>query len=216
MGDSSPPSGDTHGWAQDLTSLHGKLLRLDVDGPTVVPRDNPFVGKAGARPEIWAYGLRNPWRFTFDGQGRAIVGDVGHETREELDLVTAGANMGWNHREGRICHPPATTCRSEGLVDPVYDYDRTVGSCIVAGFIVKGKRIPALTGKYVLADFVRGRIWSMNVPTAIPVTGAAPADVGLELLGEWPRLLASFAEDAAGDLYITDIATGEILALMPL
>jgi glucose/arabinose dehydrogenase len=216
IGDSSPPAGDTHGWAQKLDSLHGKLLRLDVDAPNIVPQDNPFVGRTGARPEVWAYGLRNPWRFSFDSTGQAIVGDIGHETREELDLVKAGANMGWNHREGRICHPPATQCPSEGLTDPVFDYDRTVGSCIIAGYVVTGKRLPELTGKYVFADFVRGRIWSMRLPATAPAAGAPPPDVHLELLGEWPRLFSAFAQDAAGDLYVVDIATGEMLALMPL
>jgi glucose/arabinose dehydrogenase len=207
---------DPRGNAQNLGSLHGKLLRLDVDGPSLVPRDNPFVKRQGARPEVWAYGMRNPWRFSFDKAGHAIVGDVGQEGREEVDLVSAGDNQGWKMREGRICSQTSPHCPTAGLVDPIYDYDRTVGTCVTGGFIATGERVPLLKGRYVFADYTRGRIWAMNLPDAAPAAGAPAPDLKPELLGEWPRLLVSFARDAAGDLYIADQATGEILALMPL
>jgi glucose/arabinose dehydrogenase len=219
IGDGSTAN-DPAGHAQDLAELRGKLLRFDVDGPTLVPKDNPFVQRAGARPEIWAYGLRNPWRFSFDPKGRPIVGDVGQEGREEISMVEAGANMGWNKRQGRVCHaetlPLPAECGREGLVDPIVDYDRTVGSCIIGGYLVTGTRVPSLTGKYVYGDFVRGRIWAVTLPDAPPAPGADAPNLEPELLGEWPRLFSTFARDAAGDVYIADVATGELLALMPL
>jgi hypothetical protein len=168
------------------------------------------------RPEIWAYGLRNPWRFSFDTQGNAIVGDVGQEGREEVSLITKGVNLGWNQREGRGCAAVSPQCTTEGLVDPILEYDRTVGNSVTGGYLVTGTRIPELTGKYVFADFARGRIWSMRLPASAPAAGAPAPDVGLELLGEWPRLLSTFGQDAAGDLYVADLASGELLALMPL
>jgi glucose/arabinose dehydrogenase len=215
IGDGSQAD-DPDGNAQNLGSLHGKLLRLDVDGPSIVPSDNPFVGKAGARGEVWAYGLRNPWKFSFDTAGHAFVGDVGQEDREELSMVAPGANLGWNFRQGRICSPHSKNCAATGVTEPIHDYDRTVGSCIVAGYQVSGSRVPHITGKYVFADFVRGRIWSAVLPTEPPAPGAQTPDLAPELLGEWPRLLSAFARDAAGDLYVADVAAGEVLALMPL
>jgi len=210
---------DPDGNAQNLGSLHGKLLRLDVDTTTLAPADNPFVKVAGARPEVWAYGLRNPWRFSFDPEGRAIVGDVGQEAREEVDLVTAGANLGWNQREGRICSQTSPHCPTAGLTEPIFDYDRVMGSSVTGGYIATGTRVPELTGQYVFADFVRGRIWSMRLPATAPAAGSPPSPATNprpELLGQWPRLFSAFGRDAAGDLYVADVATGEVLALMPL
>lgn len=216
IGDGSTAN-DPEGNAQNLGSLHGKLLRLDVDGKALAPRDNPFVNRPGARPEIWAYGLRNPWRFSFDSQGRIFAGDVGQEAREEIDLITAGANLGWNLREGQICSQTSPNCPVEGLIDPVHAYDRIAGASVTGGFEVTGRRVPELKGRYVFADFVRGRIWSMRLPTSPPPTaGAPPGDPQLQLLGEWPRLFSTFGRDAAGDVYVADVATGEVLALMPL
>jgi glucose/arabinose dehydrogenase len=215
LGDGGSANDPAHN-AQNLGSLNGKLLRLDIDGPNVAPSDNPFIKRAGARPEVWAYGLRNPWRFSFDGAGHPIVGDVGQEGREEIDLVSAGANFGWNMREGRMCSQTVPNCPTEGLTDPIHDYDRTVGSSVTGGYIATGNRVPALKGKYVFADFVRGRIWSMTLPAKAPAAGAPAPAVGAELLGEWPRLFSTFGRDAAGDLYIADMASGDVLALMPL
>jgi glucose/arabinose dehydrogenase len=216
MGDGGTAN-DSFNNAQNLGSLNGKMLRLDVDGPSLIPKDNPFVSRAGARPEVWAYGLRNPWRFSFDSKGRAIVGDVGQEGREELDLVSAGLNYGWKMREGSICSQTSTggKCPTEGLIDPVYDYGRAQGASVTAGYIATGDRVPSLKGKFIFADFVSGKIWSMNAPTSAPAAGTPPADAGLELLGEWPRLFTTFGRDGAGDLYVADMAMGEVLALMP-
>jgi glucose/arabinose dehydrogenase len=214
VGDGSTAD-DPDGNSQNLGSLHGKLLRLDPDGTNLVPADNPFVQRAGARPEVWAFGLRNPWRFYFDDAGHAVVGDVGQEGREEIDMVTAGANMGWNVRQGRICGGKGKECSMDGMVEPIHDYDRTVGACVTGGFEGRGSRVPEIAGKYVFADFVRGRIWSMKLPPTPPVPGAPSVPMEPELLGEWPRLFSSFARDAAGDLYVADVALGEVLALMP-
>jgi glucose/arabinose dehydrogenase len=207
---------DSQSNGQNLGSLNGKLLRFDVDGPSFIPKDNPFVGRAGARPEVWAYGLRTPWRFSFDGAGHPIVGDVGQEGREEIDLVSKGDNLGWKLREGSICSQSTPSCPTAGLTDPIYDYDRTIGTSVTGGFVVTGSRIPALKGKYVFGDYTRGRIWAMDLPTAAPAAGTPPPKTNPELLGEWPRLFSSFGRDAAGDLYVADQAMGEVLALMPL
>lgn len=214
IGDGSTAN-DPAGRSQDLGSIHGKLLRLDVDGPSLIPADNPFTQRAGARGEIWAYGLRNPWRFSFDAKGRAIVGDVGQEGREEVDMVTSGANLGWNPRQGRLCSNPEKPCPLDGFTEPVHDYDRSVGSCVVGGYQATGTRVPALTGKYVFADFVRGRIWAMPLPEESPKVGVESPPVEPELLGEWPKLFSTFARDSAGDIYVADVVTGEILALVP-
>jgi glucose/arabinose dehydrogenase len=212
-GTANDPSGN----AQNLGSLKGKLLRLDVDGRSLAPDDNPFVKLgAGARPEVWAYGLRNPWRFSFDSAGHAIVGDVGQEAREEVDLVTSGDNLGWNLREGAGCSQTSPHCPVEGLIDPIFDYDRTVGTCVIGGFVATGARVPAIEGKYVFADYVRGRIWGMTLPSSAPAAGTVPTKPKVELLGEWPRLLSTFGRDSMGNMYVADQATGEVLALMAL
>ncbi|MCA9495110.1 MAG: PQQ-dependent sugar dehydrogenase, partial [Myxococcales bacterium] len=120
---------DPQGNGQDTSTLLGSMLRLDVDHPTpdrgyAVPADNPFIGREGFRPEIWAYGLRNPWRYAFEPGGRLIVGDVGQDTIEEIDLVSAGDDLGWNVREGDRCFSPEEGCRTEGLRDPIWTYGR--------------------------------------------------------------------------------------------
>jgi glucose/arabinose dehydrogenase len=122
---------DPHGNSQNLGVLLGKVLRLDVTARTKggygIPPDNPFVATKGARPEIWAYGLRNPWRFSFDPYGRLVAGDVGQDTWEEIDVIRAGENLGWNVREARHCFEPKESCRTDGLVEPVFEYGRELG-----------------------------------------------------------------------------------------
>lgn len=206
---------DSERSGQNLGSVKGKILRFDVDGPNLIPEDNPFVKQAGARGEVWAYGLRNPWRFIFDKAGNAIVGDVGQEGREELDLVAAGANLGWNIREGTICGLGLTTCVGPEFVDPIFEYDRSVGSCIIGGVSATGSKVPEIAGKYIFADFVRGRIWSMDLPAKAPKAGEPWTPIEPKLLGEWAKLFAAFALDADGNAYVTDVSAGEVLAILP-
>jgi glucose/arabinose dehydrogenase len=166
-----PPSHGPIGNGQNIDVLLGKILRLDVDAPAgalpyAIPPDNPFVGKDG-RDEIYAYGFRNPYRFSFNGGGLLIVADVGQNRFEEVDVVQKGGNYGWVTREGFSCFdpfnpldPPATCpdrgLRGDRLLDPVAAYDHTEGIAVVGGFVYAGGGVPALRGKYVFGDFSRG------------------------------------------------------------
>src|SRR5690606_25752892 len=123
----------------------GKMLRIDVNDrqgelPYEIPADNPFVGREGFRPEIWALGLRNPWRYSFAPDGRLIVADVGQHAWEEIDLVAAGDNLGWKVREGSHCFEPRSGCATEGFVDPIFEYPRDKGQSLTGGYVYTGKR----------------------------------------------------------------------------
>ncbi|MFW6175981.1 MAG: PQQ-dependent sugar dehydrogenase, partial [Acidobacteriota bacterium] len=151
---------------QDVTTLLGKILRIDVDrtDPGLaygLPPDNPQISdEPGARREIWAYGLRNPWRFSFDrATGDLFIGDVGENQREEIDLAPAGQggqNFGWRLKEGTLCHVPSTGCEREGLVDPILEYSHDQGCSVTGGFRYRGSASPALTGVYLYGDFCSG------------------------------------------------------------
>lgn len=203
---------DPHGHGQDLGTLLGSILRIDVtpDGqkPYTIPKDNPFVGRTGARGEIWAYGLRNPWRFGFDDKGRLLVGDVGQNDWEEITLVERGQNHGWNVREGAHCFA-RDSCQTKGLVDPLFEYGRTLGQSVTGGFIYTGKAVPALRGQYVFGDFGSGNIWALPVPIA---NQPVPAS----LLGGSGRNLSTFGRGADGELFVADFESGEVLAFVSL
>jgi glucose/arabinose dehydrogenase len=192
--------GDPLGNAQNLGTLLGKIVRIDPrpdgDRPYRVPADNPFVGRAGVRPEIWDYGLRNPWRFSFDrATGDLWIGDVGQGAWEEVDFEPAGAggrNYGWNLMEGS--HPYRGGRPPPGAVPPLFDYARTGGNCAVTGgYVYRGGRIPGLTGAYVYGDFCAGRLLAVRQRDG-RVTERAD-------LGARASQLSSFGEDHAGELY---------------
>ena len=192
--------GDPLGNAQNLNTLLGKLLRVDVTTaqPYVIPADNPFVGQA-PRGEIWAYGLRNPWRFSFARiTGTLFLGDVGQVTREEVNIITRGGNYGWNRMEGSICFPPPTTgCGTTGLILPIHDYGNDDGRTVVGGYVYRGARIPELAGAYLFGDFISGRIWRLDQsPTGVWVR--------IELL-DTDSLISSFGQDQAGEVYVLDL-----------
>ncbi|HEU4698717.1 MAG TPA: PQQ-dependent sugar dehydrogenase [Gemmatimonadales bacterium] len=216
MGDGGS-AGDPQGHAQRLDDLLGSLLRLDVDGPTgyAVPPDNPFVGRAGARGELWDLGLRNPWRFSFDrATGDLYIADVGQGAREEVNVAPAapggagrGLNYGWNIMEGTICYQ-AASCNRTGLTLPVLDYGHDQGCSITGGGVYRGAAIPALQGTYFYSDFCSGWIRSFRW-----VNGAVTDP------REWPTLkpggqVPSFGEDAAGELYVLD-AGGTVYRVVP-
>lgn len=202
---------DPHGHGQNLNTLLGTMLRLDVDGqaPYAVPPDNPFVGRADARPEIWAYGLRNPWRYAFAPDGRLVVGDVGQNLYEEVTIVGRGENHGWNLREAEHCFPPKRECTQGTLVDPVWSYDRKGGASITGGVVYLGKALPALHGKYIFGDFASGRVWALTLPPA----GAPTRATAVEPLGRWPITISAFGRDPAGEVYATDFGGGQLLKL---
>jgi glucose/arabinose dehydrogenase len=205
-------AGDPMGNAQNLQSLLGKMLRIDVDHttdalPYAIPADNPFVGGA-ALPEIWAYGLRNPFRFSFDSPtGRLFAGDAGQDLFEEVDLLQKGANFGWNIMEGLHCFTPATGCNMSGLVLPIAEYSHAEGVAVIGGYVYRGSSVPALAGSYVFGDFGAGTIWRLTQDASgawqrVPLLSGGPA-------------ISSFGRDAAGELYVMDYVAGAILKVSP-
>lgn len=195
--------GDPKGNGQSKRTLLGKILRLDVDGadPYAIPPTNPFSdGTAGAK-EIYAYGLRNPYRWRFDRTtGDLWVGDVGQGAREEIDKIVLGGNYGWNVREGKSCYN-ATTCATEGFIDPVVDHGRDEATTIIGGVVYRGTGIPALTGRYVYGDFGRRAYYT------IPINEVAPTPVKI-LTAEKQVLPSSFGLDASGEIVVTDYTGG--------
>lgn len=207
MGDGGSAN-DPHGHGQNLATLLGSMLRIDVTpGDTAayrIPADNPFVKRAGARAEIWAYGLRNPWRFSFDAlTGELWAGDVGQNAREEIDIVRAGLNYGWNIMEGDICTPSVNAkCDTSHLEKPVYSYGRGDGMAVTGGFVYRGRAIPELCGKYIYADYVTQRIWAL---TRSPNGGVDNA-----LLTQAPDNISSFGVDGHNELYVLGHNSGKI------
>ncbi len=200
MGDGGS-GGDPHGNAQNPATLLGKMLRLDVDrgDPYAVPRDNPFVGRAGIRPEIWAMGLRNPWRFCFDPPTRELViADVGQNQWEEIDAVPSGLggwNVGGSRMEGSH-HFNASVVPTTPLMPPVEEYGHDRGCSIIGGFVYRGLRIPELTGLYFYSDYCDGRLRAVRLEHG-RVTERHDWSVA-------PRgAVSSFGMDAAGELYVT-------------
>ena len=186
--------GDPLGNGQDRASLLGKLLRIDPRGgpPYAIPPGNPFAGAGnGVRAEIWAYGLRNPWRFSFDRQtGELWLGDVGQGAREELDVITAGANLGWNVYEGTLPYRNPLSLPPASFTAPVLDYGRDQGAAVIGGYVYRGARAPELRGSYVYGDYVSGRVWALR-RDAGAVTSTEIAFV---------ENVASFGEDQQGEL----------------
>lgn len=198
--------GDPFGNGQNLDTLLGKILRIDVSSlPYKVPPDNPFAGQAGKRPEIWAYGLRNPWRFSFDNTTRSLyIADVGQGSREEVDVVAAGAaglNYGWSIWEGTICYPSGTACNPARITMPLIDYDHGDGCSITGGYVYRGSALPELTGRYFYSDFCSGWLRSFFV-----VDGAAieRIDWGAMPVGN----IQSFGVDSKNELYVLTSAGG--------
>lgn len=195
-------AGDPLNNGQNTVSLLGKILRLDVlSGPAPAnPAGNPFGN------EVWAYGLRNPWRFSFDRQsGDLYVADVGQGQREEINFQSAGsgagANYGWNIMEGSLCFLAPGLCSSAGLTLPVAEYDHTLGNCSVTGGYVYRGSVPALRGTYLYGDFCSGMIWGLRHNGTVWTS--------LMLLDS-PLLISTFGEDEAGELYVADYGTGAI------
>jgi len=220
--------------AQNPTELLGKMLRIDVNVPDAhpsgyqVPATNPFVsgGPVAARPEIWAFGLRNPWRYSFDdpargGTGALIIGDVGQNRWEEVDYEPAnrgGRNYGWRNREGAhdnvTSRPPAYL----PLVEPIHEYDHTVGQSITGGYVYRGSALPAsFNGRYFFADYVQGRVWSIGL--ALDSNGDARATGLIEHTAELSASapfgnVSAFAVDPEGELYIVSYSLGRVFKIV--
>ncbi|HEX8706475.1 MAG TPA: PQQ-dependent sugar dehydrogenase [Myxococcaceae bacterium] len=209
MGDGGS-GGDPQNYAQNLNSLLGKFLRIDVNGakPYAIPATNPFRG-GGGRPEIFAWGLRNPWRWSFDrATGELWAGDVGQGALEEVDRIVLGGNYGWRIKEGDQCYNPRTGCSSAGLIDPIVQYPRTEGVSITGGYVYRGTAIPPLVGRFIYGDYGSGRIWAVaNHPT----TGAAVP----QLLVDTSLGIGSFGEMLDGEVLVVDLNGGRLHKLVP-
>jgi len=207
-------AGDQHGSignGQNLDTLLGKILRIDVNGdPYQIPPTNPFVNQASARPEIWAYGLRNPWRFSFDrATGDLYIGDVGQSSKEEVDFQAAsskgGENYGWRILEGDECYDASQNCARPDLVAPIAVYSHDFGCSITGGYVYRGQKYPWLVGQYIFADYCSGIVWA----TARDAKGRWQTNQ----VGKFDDTISSFGEDAAGELYVVGHGGGTIYKL---
>ena len=201
VGDGGPPSGgDPLGNGQNTSTLLGSILRIDVSGVSGqmnyrIPIDNPFVGVADGRDEIWAYGLRNPWRFSFDkATGLLWTGDVGQSDWEEIDVVTKGLNYGWNIMEGFHCFSPSVGCDVTGLELPAVEYNHSDGCSVTGGYVYRGPEIPMLFGAYVYGDFCSGKIWALRYD------GNSVTEQ--KLLVDSTLSITSFGQDLDKNLYV--------------
>jgi len=195
--------------AQDLSNLVGKILRIDVSSataaePYAIPSSNPFASREGARGEIWAYGFRNPWRFSFDRQtGDVWIGDVGDATWEEVDEIPAGSageNFGWPFFEGSQCMDPQH-CNDPGLIPPLVTYDHNMNCAVMGGYVYRGKIATGLQGNYLYGDLCTGGVFSLRNGKRIE-------------LGYQPIKISSFGEDQDGEVYICDLQGGTIYRIM--
>ncbi|MGE5177131.1 MAG: PQQ-dependent sugar dehydrogenase [Hyphomicrobiales bacterium] len=211
--------GDPQGNGQNLGTLLGKILRIDVGAgsPYAIPPDNPFVGRAGARGEIWSYGLRNPWRFSFDAEtGDMLIGDVGQNLWEEVDHEPAGRggrNYGWNRMEGTHCYPPGSSCDSAGLTLPVAEYGHDQGCSVTGGTVYRGAALPELDGTYFYGDYCTGMIRSFRVQQGAAVERRDWTAVFRTAQGGPMQGLSSFGVDARGELYLV-LLGGEVYRIV--
>lgn len=198
MGDGGS-GGDPQNRAQNLDEMLGKILRIDVDHdrPYGIPKDNPFVSKGG-RPEVFAMGLRNPWRFSFDRvTGMLWAADVGQDDWEEVDLVVAGGNYGWRIMEGTHCYKPEKGCNPEGLIFPLAEYGHGQGRCsITGGYVYRGASMPTLRGTYLFGDYCSGELFAISAE-ANRKSSTAP-----RVLMRTGFRISSFGEDETGEVYV--------------
>ncbi len=199
--------GDPMGHGRNTGTLLGSILRIDVsqsssETPYAIPADNPLLDDPDARPEIWAYGFRNPWRFTFDRTtGQLWTGDVGQNSLEEVDLVERGGDYGWNKLEGTRCFSPRTSCDNAGTVLPLWEYPTGEEGCsVIGGYVYRGERIPSLHGAYVFGDYCSGKIWAIRYDGQEITDSLLLADTDLRI--------ASFGQDRNGVLYVLSQNSG--------
>ncbi len=209
MGDGGSAN-DPHRHGQNPATLLGKLLRIDVNAARgyAIPPDNPFAGQAGRRGEIWAYGLRNPWRFSFDAHnGDLYLADVGQDRWEEIDIVEKGGNYGWNVMEGGHCTPGVNrNCATQGLKRPLFEYAHPAGFSITGGFVYRGRAVAGLCGTYLYADYVTRKLWGLRHDG-----GRVTVQ---RLLLHTEHAISSFGQDAALELYILDHRAGKVLKIV--
>ncbi len=197
--------GDPHNNGQNLETWLGKILRIDVNQREAgkayaIPADNPFVKKAGARPEIYALGLRNVWRMAFDrATGVLWAADVGQNLWEEIDIIQKGGNYGWSVREGLHPFGKNGNRSSQGMIDPIFEYNHDVGKSITGGSVYRGEKVPELQGKYLYADYVSGKLWALDYDSK------AQKVVGNHLIPSQQLPVVSFGEDEKGEVYFMTV-----------
>jgi glucose/arabinose dehydrogenase len=196
-------AGDPHNNAQNLKTYLGKILRIDVAKTSPpkeygIPSDNPFVGNSeGYLEEIYAYGLRNPWRFSFDQERNLLwAADVGQNRREEIDIIEKGNNYGWRIMEGTLEYSSSPAVNIEGLQPPLWEYGRSLGGCIIGGYVCYGKNTPSLRGAYVYGDYISGKIWALWLDNKKNPRNQELVDTDLQI--------SSFGLDDNQELYIVD------------
>jgi len=204
--------GDPDQNGQDLTTIQGSIVRLDIDNTDpglnyAIPADNPFAGNSdGFVEEIFCYGLRNPWRFSFDSLGRLWIGDVGQDRREEISWASNGANLGWPIMEGFDCFPVQNPCDQTGLTLPLHQYphgfDQNSGNSVTGGYVYEGWNCGALHAKYLFADFVSGNIWAMDFDNG--------GSLGVDNIVTSPRNWSCFGVDSQGEVYVASYFEGKI------
>ncbi len=205
-------AGDPQNNGQNTGSYLGKVLRVDVDatdkGNYGIPKDNPFANVGdGKLAEIYAYGLRNPWRMSFDDRGRLWTGDVGQNKLEEIDIIRKGGNYGWRLKEGRASYEGSA--QGASVIDPIWQYSHDNGDVsVTGGAVYRGSSNASLKGKYIYADYASGRVWALTTD-ASPTGGKASN----ELLVNRAGTISAFGEDARNELYLCDHAEGKILRL---
>lgn len=205
---------DPKNHGQNPNTLLGSILRIspmpDPTGkkPYSIPQDNPFVGKPGYLPEIFAYGIRNPWKMSFSPDGRLIAADVGQDAYEEVDMILSGKNYGWNQTEGFHCFTDG--CNPTLYQSPFYEYGRDDGQSITGGYVYFGSAIPELKGKYIFGDFIQGKIWAIDLPK--PGENSKITDA--ISLGKWNLLIPSFGQDSDGEIFVADYQSGTIYKMV--
>ena len=195
---------------QDLTTLLGKMLRIDINTtkkPYLIPHDNPFIGQKKIRPEIWAFGLRNPWRYSITKNGLIIAGDVGQDNWEEITVIAKGENHGWRIYEGSDCYLDKGKCQSLKHTKPRIVYSRSDGTSVTGGYLYQGTN-QAIKNHYLFGDFTSGRIWA--VPMNQLLTNKTIPSKKLIALGRWPINISSFGRDTEGRVYTLDFSGGKI------
>jgi len=199
--------GDPFGHGQNTQTLLGKMMRIDVNATSPglqyrIPPDNPFAS-GGGLPEIWAFGFRNPWRFSFDhSTGRLFAGDVGEANFEEVDIVQKGGNYGWNIMEGFHCFNPPTNCNMTGLTLPIAEYSHSEGDAVIGGFVYHGSAIPGLQGIYVFGDLGTGKIFGLRETSPNVFTRFLFTTTG--------KTISSLGQDQSGELYVVDIVGASV------
>ncbi|MBD3195735.1 MAG: glucose sorbosone dehydrogenase [Candidatus Lokiarchaeota archaeon] len=198
-------AGDPNGNGQNRSSLLGSILRIDVDSgdPYAIPDDNPFKNNInGYKEEIYAYGLRNPWRFSFDPNSNLLIAaDVGQLSWEEIDIIESGKNYGWNIMEGAHCYD-APLCNTTGLELPIYEYSHTFGYSITGGFVYRGSKLTSLVGSYIYGDYGNGKIWTLELQGDNVISNTLLRDTELKI--------SSFGIDYNNEIYLCDYVSGKL------